>query len=46
MSTTPGWYDDGTGTMRWFDGQRWTDQVQPPPPGPGGISGAIAKIEA
>ena len=46
MSTTPGWYDDGTGTMRWFDGQSWTDQVQPPPPGPGGISGAIAKIEA
>ena len=26
-----GWYDDGTGTMRWWDGQAWTDQIQPPP---------------
>lgn len=44
--TTPGWYNDGTGTMRWFDGQAWTDAVQPPPPVPGGLSGAIARIEA
>lgn len=30
--TTPtqaGWYPDGSGSTRWWDGQRWTDQVQP-----------------
>ncbi|MCL2315657.1 MAG: DUF2510 domain-containing protein, partial [Actinomycetia bacterium] len=27
-----GWYDDGTGTRRWWDGQNWTDRVQPPAP--------------
>jgi hypothetical protein len=21
----PGWYDDGTGRQRWWDGARWTD---------------------
>ncbi|WP_345799999.1 DUF2510 domain-containing protein [Microbacterium sp. AZCO] len=21
----PGWYDDGTGTQRWWDGTRWTE---------------------
>lgn len=25
--TEPGWYDDGTGTMRWWDGNDWTDEV-------------------
>jgi Protein of unknown function (DUF2510) len=30
-STTPapGWYDDGQGAQRWFDGQAWTDAVAP-----------------
>ncbi|HEY1133035.1 MAG TPA: DUF2510 domain-containing protein [Nocardioides sp.] len=28
MSTPEGWYDDGTGTVRWWDGERWTDHVQ------------------
>lgn len=33
MATTPpGWYDDGTGTTRWWDGSTWTDNVQPPAP--------------
>ena len=27
-----GWYDDGTGSKRWWDGQRWTDDVQQPQP--------------
>jgi hypothetical protein len=22
--TAPGWYNDGSGGMRWWDGQRWT----------------------
>jgi hypothetical protein len=35
MSTTQaGWYDDGTGTMRWWDGQTWTEAVQPTAPAP------------
>ncbi len=44
--TQAGWYDDGSGTMRWWDGQKWTDNVQPPAPAPGGIGGMIAHIEA
>ena len=27
-----GWYDDGTGAQRWWDGQNWTDQFQEPEP--------------
>jgi uncharacterized RDD family membrane protein YckC len=34
MSTTPGWYDDpapgsAPGSLRWWDGRRWTDQTRP-----------------
>ncbi|MCR2783785.1 MULTISPECIES: DUF2510 domain-containing protein [unclassified Microbacterium] len=33
MSTTPpGWYDDGSGTQRWWDGSAWTEHVQPQAP--------------
>lgn len=28
----PGWYDDGRGAQRWWDGVRWTEQVLPAPP--------------
>lgn len=24
----PGWYDDGTGSQRYWDGSTWTEQVQ------------------
>jgi hypothetical protein len=24
----PGWYDDGSGRQRWFDGTKWTEQYQ------------------
>ncbi|MFH8249224.1 DUF2510 domain-containing protein [Microbacterium sp. B2969] len=25
MAAEPGWYDDGTGVQRWWDGVRWTE---------------------
>ncbi|MGZ8804014.1 MAG: DUF2510 domain-containing protein [Microbacterium sp.] len=29
MATTPpGWYDDGRGALRWWDGAQWTEHVQ------------------
>jgi hypothetical protein len=35
MSTTPpGWYDDGRGALRWWDGAQWTEHVQTPDPEP------------
>jgi hypothetical protein len=31
MTTTPpGWYDDGHGGMRWWDGANWTEHVAIP----------------
>lgn len=37
---SPGWYWDGHGGYRWWDGYRWTAYTQPvvagPPPGPAG----------
>ncbi|GAA1962751.1 DUF2510 domain-containing protein [Microbacterium deminutum] len=31
MTTTPpGWYDDGHGAMRWWDGANWTEHVATP----------------
>lgn len=41
-----GWYDDGTGVTRWWDGTIWTDQVQPEQPSPGGFQGVVAHIQA
>jgi hypothetical protein len=26
----PGWYDDGSGRLRWWDGQQWTDHFHDP----------------
>lgn len=26
---TPGWYDDGAGRQRWWDGARWTEHYAP-----------------
>lgn len=25
-----GWYDDAKGNKRWWDGEKWTEEVQPP----------------
>lgn len=31
MATTPpGWYDDGNGAVRWWDGAQWTEHVHAP----------------
>ncbi|GAB3602835.1 DUF2510 domain-containing protein [Microbacterium aureliae] len=35
MTTTPpGWYDDGHGALRWWDGAHWTEHVAEPDPEP------------
>ncbi|GAA2009779.1 DUF2510 domain-containing protein [Microbacterium ulmi] len=40
MTTPPGWYDDGHGAVRWWDGGAWTAHVQPPTAVPVAIPGA------
>jgi Protein of unknown function (DUF2510) len=45
-NTQAGWYDDGSGRQRWWDGQQWTDQFQSPQPSEGGIGGIVSRIEA
>lgn len=29
MTTPAGWYDDGSGRQRWWDGQQWTENFAP-----------------
>ena len=29
-ATPPGWYDDGHGALRWWDGLQWTEHVHVP----------------
>ena len=40
-----GWYDDGQGRQRWWDGSIWTDRFQDAPQG-GGITGLIERAQA
>lgn len=32
MSTPAGWYDDGSGRQRWWDGSQWTEHFAPEAP--------------
>jgi hypothetical protein len=42
-----GWYDDGTGNKRWWDGEKWTQDYQAPQPDAApGPSGVMQRIEA
>lgn len=41
-----GWYDDGSGQQRWWDGQSWTDDFRPSPTRAGGLTGVVNRIEA
>jgi hypothetical protein len=34
-----GWYDDGSGKQRWWDGQLWTDKFQEPQSHDDGLGG-------
>jgi hypothetical protein len=47
MATTAheGWYDDGSGRQRWWDGQQWTDRYQDPSAAPS-AGGLIDQIKA
>jgi len=45
-NATAGWYDDGSGKQRWWDGQNWTDRFQEAQPNEGGIAGVVSRIEA
>lgn len=46
MATQAGYYDDGTGTMRWWDGVAWTEQIQPPQAPAPGLGGLVDRITA
>ena len=46
MTTTAGWYDDGSGRQRWWDGTVWTDRYQEAAPPEAGIPGMIDRIQA
>lgn len=34
MTTPAGWYDDGSGRQRWWDGEQWTEHFAPEAPAP------------
>lgn len=40
-----GWYDDGSGAMKWWDGTQWTDHVHPQS-GANAPVGVVERIKA
>jgi hypothetical protein len=46
MTTPAGWYDDGSGNRRWWDGVQWTEHVVTGQPAPGNESTAAEKMTA
>ena len=44
MPTPAGWYDDGQGQVRWWDGSAWTEHVQGPKSSQGLKSSALKWI--
>ncbi|MFV0285111.1 MAG: DUF2510 domain-containing protein [Demequina sp.] len=41
-----GWYDDGSGKERWWDGEAWTETTRDKAPEGGGVSGMIGRAQA
>ncbi|WP_084039883.1 DUF2510 domain-containing protein [Demequina sp. NBRC 110053] len=46
MAAEAGWYDDGSGKERWWDGQAWTESFRDKQPVGGGISGMVSRAQA
>lgn len=50
MTTPAGWYDDGSGDLRWWDGQQWTTHVRSaehtPPAAPAPTAADATEAEA
>lgn len=38
MTTPAGWYDDGSGRLRWWDGQQWTEHFRDPVAAPAPVT--------
>lgn len=45
-NTQPGWYAEGDGKERWWDGMQWTEDRRQAPVNESGISGAISQMQA
>jgi hypothetical protein len=43
-NTAPGYYRDAQGTLRWWDGQQWTEQTQDEPQRRSGIAEAAKRV--
>lgn len=46
MAAAEGWYDDGSGRQRWWNGSAWTDRYQDELGDPPAPEGVVARIQA